>query len=66
MENMRKRVIKRRIVKNENDIIKYTSKATCVRWNIYGKKLVAIHEKKIGLTLEKPIYVGFTVLELSK
>ena len=66
MENMRKRVIKRRIVKNENDIIKYTSKATCVRWNIYDKKLVAIHEKKIGLTLEKPIYVGFTVLELSK
>ena len=65
MENMRKRVIKR-IVKNEKDIIKYTSKATCVRWNIYDKKLVAIHEKKIGLTLEKPIYVGFTVLELSK
>ena len=64
MENMRKRVIKR-IVKNEKDIIKYTSKATCVRWNIYDK-LVAIHEKKIGLTLEKPIYVGFTVLELSK
>ena len=62
---MRKRVIKR-IVKNEKDIIKYTSKATWVRWNIYDKKLVAIHEKKIGLTLEKPIYVGFTVLELSK
>ena len=66
MENMRKRVIKRRIVKNENDIIKYTSKATCVRWNIYDKKLVAIHEKKIGLTLEKPIYVGFTVLEVNE
>ena len=28
--------------------------------------LVAIHEKKVCLTLNKPIYVGFTVLEISK
>ena len=28
--------------------------------------LAAIHEKKISLTLNKPIYVGFTVLEISK
>ena len=34
MENMRKR-IKIRIVTNEKDNIKYTSKPTCVRWNIY-------------------------------
>ena len=30
------------------------------------KNLVAIHEKKICLTLNKSIYVGFTVLETSK
>ena len=30
------------------------------------KKLVQIYEKKICLTLNKPIYVAFTVLELSK
>ena len=30
------------------------------------KKLVPIYENKICLTLNKPIYVGFTVLELSK
>ena len=65
MENMSERV-KIRIVKNEKDIIKYTSKPKCVRWNIYDKKLVAIHEKKICLTLNKPIYVGFTVLKTSK
>ena len=65
MENMRKRV-KIRIIKNEKDIIKYTSKPKCVRWNIYDKKLVAIHKKKICLILNKPIYVGFTVLETSK
>ena len=28
--------------------------------------MVAIHEKKICLTLNKPIYVVFTVLEISK
>ena len=30
------------------------------------KNLVRIDEKKICLTLNKPIYVGFTVLETSK
>ena len=65
MENMRKR-IKIRLVTNEKDNIKYTSKPTCVRWNIYDKKSVAIHETKICLTLNKPIYVGFTVLKISK
>ena len=30
------------------------------------KILVAIHEKKVCLTLNKPIYVGFTVLEIGK
>ena len=36
MENMRKR-IKIRVVKNEKDIIKYTSKPTYVNHKIYGK-----------------------------
>ena len=31
-----------------------------------GKTFAAIHEIKPVLTLNKPIYVGFTVLELSK
>ena len=65
MENLRKR-IKIRVAKNENDITKYTSRPTYVNHSIYGKKLVAIYEKKICLTLNKPIYVGFTVLETSK
>ena len=32
----------------------------------FGKNLVVIHDKKELLTLNKPIYVGNTVLELSK
>ena len=65
MKNMRKR-IKITIVKNKKYYIKYASKRTCVRWNIYHKTLVTIHEKKICLTLNKPIYVAFTVLEISR
>ena len=65
MENLRKR-IKIRVVKNSQDFIKYTSRPTCVNWKVFENNLAAIHEEKISLTLNKPIYVGFTVLELSK
>ena len=65
MENLSKR-IKIRVVKNSQDFIKYTSRPTCVNWKVFENNLAAIHEKKISLTLNKPIYVGFTVLETSK
>ena len=65
MENLRKR-IKIRVVKNSQDFIKYTSRPTCVNWKVFENNLAAIHEKKISLTLNKPIYVGFTILEISK
>ena len=65
MENMRKR-IKIRIVKNAKYFIKNKSRPTCINWNVFENNLGAIHKKKISLTLNKPVYVGFTVLELSK
>ena len=65
MENLRKR-IKIRVVKNSQDFIKYTSRPTCVNWKVFENNLAAIHEKKISLTLNKHIYVEFTVLETSK
>ena len=65
MENLRK-WIKIRVVKNSQDFIRYTSRPTCVDWKVFENNLAAIHEKKICLTLNKPIYVGFTVLETSK
>ena len=61
MENMRK-IIKIRIVKNAKDFSKYRSIPRCVNWKVFENNLVGIHEKKISLTLNKPIYVGFTVL----
>ena len=65
MENMRKR-IKLRIIKEEKDLIKYVSRPTYINHDIFGKRLVAVHERKELLTLNKPICVGCTVLELSK
>ena len=64
MENMRKRV-KMRVVKNSQDFIKYTSILTCVNWKVFEDNLAAIHENKRSLTLNKPIYVGFTLLEVN-
>ena len=65
MENMRKR-IKIRITKTQKNFLKYASRPTYISHNIFGRRVVAINEKKEQLTLNKPIYAGNTVLELSK
>ena len=59
MENTRKRI---KII----DFIEYTSRSTCVKWKVFENNLAVNHESKISLILNKPIYVGFTVLETSK
>ena len=48
------------------DFIKYISRPTCVNQKVFENSLAAIYEKKICLSLNKPIYVGFTVLETIK
>ena len=65
MENLRKR-INIRLVNNEKYFLKYTSRPTYITHKIFGKDYAAIHEIKPVLMLDKPIYVGFTVLDLSK
>ena len=57
MENMRTRM-KIRIIKTPKDFLKYSSRDTYISHNIFGKNLVAIHEKKEVLKLNEPIYVG--------
>ena len=54
------------MVSNEKDILKNTSRPIHITHKIFDKNFAAIHEIKSILTLKKPIYVGFTVLELSK
>ena len=65
MQNLRKR-INVRLVNNEKYFLKYTGKPTYINHKIFGKDYAAIHEIKPVLILKKPIYIGFTVLDLSK
>ena len=65
LENLRKKV-NLRLVNNAKVFLKYTSKPTHITHKMFGKGYVAIHEIKPVLVLNKPIYVGFTVLYLSK
>ena len=65
MENLRKR-INLRLVNNAKDFLKYMSRPTYVTHKIFGEDYAAIHEIKPVLILNKPIYVRFTVLDLSK
>ena len=64
MQNLRKR-INVRLVNNKKDY-KYTSRPTHITHKIFSKNYAAIYKIKPVLTPNKPIYVGFTVLELGK
>ena len=44
----------------------FVSYCSFVSQKIIDKNFVAVHCKKKVLTLNKPIYVGFCILELSK
>ena len=65
MENLRKR-INVRLVNNQKDFLKYTSRPTCIGYKKFGKEYAVIHEIKPVLILSKPIYIGSTLLDLSK
>ena len=65
MENLQKR-INERLVNNAKDFFKYTSRPIYITHKVFGEDYAAIHEVKPVLVVNKPIYVGFTVLDLSK
>ena len=65
MENIRKREdIK--LVTNEKQLSKLTSKPTFINSKIFNENLVAVHKIKESLTLNRPAYVGMCILDLSK
>ena len=65
MENIRKREdIK--LVTNEKQLLKMTSKPTFINSKIFNENLVAVHKIKESLTLNRPAYVGMCILDLSK
>ena len=65
MVNLRKRV-SAKLVNNAKDYVKCISKPSFFSQKIFSKNFVAINEIKPVLILNKPIYVGFSILDLSK
>ena len=61
MENLRKKIYVR-LVNNKKDFLRYTSRPTYVTHKLFDKDFADIHEIKPVLMLNKPIYLGFTVL----
>ena len=64
MENLRKG-ISVKLINNAKDYVKCISKPSFVSQKIFSKNFVATQEIKPVLTLNKPIYVGFSILDLS-
>ena len=65
MENLHIRV-DFRLVNNEKKLDKLTSKPTYVSSKIFNENLMAVHKIKEALTLNRLVYVGMCILNLSK
>ena len=65
MENIRNRVdIK--LVNNKKKAIELTRKLNYNSWTWFSENLVAIHMNRIKLYFNKPIYIGMSILDISK
>ena len=51
---------------DSKEYLKCVSKPNFISQKISDKHFIAVHQIKTVLTLNKPIYVGFCILELSK
>ena len=65
MENIRNRVDVR-LVTREEKLEELVKKPNFDRINIFTEDLVAVHMKKTTITLDKPIYLGMSILDISK
>ena len=65
VENLRK-ILSVNLVNNAKDYVKCITKPNFVSHKIFSKTFVAIHEIKPALALNKLVYVGFSILDLSK
>ena len=65
MENIRK-MISVKLVNISKDYLRCVSKPNFISQKIFDKNVIAVHQIKSVLTLNKPIYVGFSILDLSK
>ena len=65
MENLENR-IDLRLVNNEKDYIKCTSKPSYMLHTIFDNNLVVISKSKFALKLNKSAFTGICILEMSK
>ena len=65
MGNLRNR-IDEKLVNNEKDYLKSTSKPSYMSHKIFDRNLVATRKTELALKLDKPAYIGMRILELSK
>ena len=65
IENIRKR-INVKLINDKKTYQKFVNKPSFISQNIFDKKFLAVHCSKTVSSLNKPIYVGFSILELSK
>ena len=65
MENFRK-ILNVKLVNNSKDYVRCISKSSFVSQKIFSKNFIAIHKIKPVLTLNKPVHVGFSILDLTK
>ena len=65
MENIRNRV-DIRLRTDEISAEKFVSKPNYERTTIFSENLVAVHMKKTELIFNKPVYLGMSILDISK
>ena len=65
MENLRKRV-NVKLVNDKTKLTKLTARPSFDSFRIFFEDLAAVNMKKTKLYLNRPIYVGFAILDLSK
>ena len=65
MENIRNRVDVK-LVNTEEKFKKLAAKPNYDGRKVFGENLISVHMKKTSLTMNKPVYLGMCILDLSK
>ena len=65
MENIRNRVVVK-LVNTQEKFKKLVAKPNFKSCKIFNENLVSVHMKKTSLTMNKPVYLGMCILDLSK
>jgi len=65
MENIRNRV-NIRLVNNQKSLKKCAAEPNFDQCTVFSENLVAVHMKKTELLFNKPVYLGMSILDLSK